>query len=122
MGNHLMVEQGNISVIFVLDVGCHSNHHGAVHTLKTGGKRADRVTITDKLVRAFGMGQLEVSKVHCAALLIEATRLVFLLVRDFGYVIVIDHLPILQELDSSRHELVDVAEVKEIFAVIFRHS
>ena len=112
--NHLVVEKRN-SVV-VVDFGGHAHEHGAVHRVDTLGKLSDCSTglVADECFRALRIWELEVFESGCSARLIVGTGR-FVSVGNRGLVLGIERSAVgIDELDSTRHELMDVAEVKEI--------
>mmetsp|Transcript_24626 Transcript_24626/g.68665 ORF Transcript_24626/g.68665 Transcript_24626/m.68665 type:complete len:435 (+) Transcript_24626:98-1402(+) len=116
MRDHLVHEQGLRAA--GRHARRHAGHHVAVHRVDAAAELFQGAVVAwyvaDEAVGAFGMRQLEGVQVERAAVLVVVAHDV-VLVRNHGLVLVLrDEDVVLQELDASGHELMDVTEVEDI--------
>jgi len=110
MRNHLVDEQGDGTIL--IHVCSHTNGHGAIHRVQAIGElshwRLDTWLVTNELLRTFRVWELEFTKAKGSTFLIIFTGHVICVFNDWK-VVWAEEVPIaVHELDSSRHELVNL--------------
>ena len=120
MRNHLMVEETDSVWLSINsrggNIGGHTGHHGTVHRVNTASELSNSAAglVTGEGCGTVVVGELELFETKSTTRLVVCAGYL-VIIRDLGRVIRGDGISCgVNELDTSTHEVVDVAEVEEV--------